>query len=80
MDEVVLDASAILALLQSERGAETLTDEILENAVASTVNLAEVQSRLVKGATLQMKPGRTLFRPSPRRSPSLRNKLRSRAT
>ncbi len=48
MNEVVLDASAILALLQSERGAETLTDEILENAVASTVNLAEVQSKLVK--------------------------------
>jgi PIN domain nuclease of toxin-antitoxin system len=48
MNEVVLDASAILALLQSERGAEKLTDEILENAVASTVNLAEVQGKLVK--------------------------------
>ena len=31
-----------------ERGGEKLTDEILENAVASTVNLAEVQSKLVK--------------------------------
>jgi PIN domain nuclease of toxin-antitoxin system len=48
MNEAVLDASAILALLQHERGAEKLTDEILENAVASTVNLAEVQSKLVK--------------------------------
>ena len=48
MNEVVFDASAILALLQSERGAEKLTDEILQNAVASTVNLAEVQSKLVK--------------------------------
>jgi ribonuclease VapC len=48
MSEVVFDASAILALLQNERGAEKLTDEILENAVASTVNLAEVQSKLVK--------------------------------
>jgi PIN domain nuclease of toxin-antitoxin system len=48
MNEVVLDASAILTLIQHERGEEKLTDEILENAVASTVNLAEVQSKLVK--------------------------------
>src|ERR1035437_8534181 len=48
MNEVVLDASAILALLQQEPGAEKLTDEILHHAVASTVNLAEVQSKLVK--------------------------------
>jgi PIN domain nuclease of toxin-antitoxin system len=48
MNEVVLDASAMLALLQRERGAEKLTDEILGNAVASTVNLAEVHSKLVK--------------------------------
>ena len=48
MNEVVFDASAILALLQNERGAEKLTDEVLENAVASTVNLAEVQSKLVR--------------------------------
>jgi PIN domain nuclease of toxin-antitoxin system len=48
MNDIVLDASAMLALLQKERGAEKLTDEILENAVASTVNLAEVQSKLVK--------------------------------
>ncbi len=31
-----------------EPGAEKLTDEIMVNAVASTVNLAEVQSKLVK--------------------------------
>jgi PIN domain nuclease of toxin-antitoxin system len=48
MNEVVLDASAMLALLQHERGAEKLTDEILDNAVVSTVNLAEVQSKLIK--------------------------------
>lgn len=47
MSEAVLDASAILALLQSERGAERLTDALLEDAVASAVNLAEVQSKLV---------------------------------
>jgi PIN domain nuclease of toxin-antitoxin system len=46
--EVVFDASAILVLLQRERGAEKLTGEILKHAVASTVNLAEVQSKLVK--------------------------------
>jgi len=48
MNEAVLDASAILALLFEERGAENLTAEILGRAVASTVNLAEVQSKLVK--------------------------------
>jgi ribonuclease VapC len=49
MNEVVLDASAILAFLQRERGAENLTNEILDHAIASTVNLAEVQTKLVKG-------------------------------
>jgi PIN domain nuclease of toxin-antitoxin system len=48
MNEVVFDASAILALLQHERGADRLTVEIRKNAVVSTVNLAEVQSKLVK--------------------------------
>ena len=50
MNEIVFDASAMLALIQGERGAEKLTDEILDRAVASTVNLAEVQSKLVKRA------------------------------
>jgi PIN domain nuclease of toxin-antitoxin system len=48
MNEVVLDASAILAVIQMERGAEKLTAEIRKNSVVSTVNLAEVQSKLVK--------------------------------
>ena len=48
MSEVVFDASAILALLQQEPGAEKLTIEIRKDAVVSTVNLAEVQSKLVK--------------------------------
>jgi PIN domain nuclease of toxin-antitoxin system len=48
MNEVVLDASAILAAIQMERGAEKLTVELLQHAVISTVNLAEVQSKLVK--------------------------------
>jgi len=48
MSEVVLDASAVLAVIQHERGADRLTVEELNEAVISTVNLAEVQSKLVK--------------------------------
>jgi PIN domain nuclease of toxin-antitoxin system len=48
MNEVVFDASAMLALLQHERGEERLTADILARSVASAVNLAEVQSKLVK--------------------------------
>jgi ribonuclease VapC len=48
MNEAVLDASAILAVLFQERGAEKLTDEILQGAVVSTVNLAEVHTKLVR--------------------------------
>ncbi len=45
MNEYVLDASAILALLQNERGAEKVMPVIRRSKV-STVNLAEVGSRL----------------------------------
>jgi PIN domain nuclease of toxin-antitoxin system len=48
MNEIVLDASAVLAVIQHERRAEKLTAEVLSDAVISTVNLAEVQSKLVK--------------------------------
>jgi PIN domain nuclease of toxin-antitoxin system len=48
MNEIVFDASAMLAMIQHERGAEQITDEILGRSVASTVNLAEVHSKLVK--------------------------------
>ena len=47
MNRVVLDASALLAVLNQEPGAETLTPEILSGAVISTVNLAEVHGKLV---------------------------------
>jgi ribonuclease VapC len=47
MNSVVLDASAILAVIQGEPGAEKLTRELLGDAVCSTVNLAEVQAKLV---------------------------------
>jgi ribonuclease VapC len=48
MNKAVLDSSAILALLFEERGSEKLTDELLDVAVVSTVNLAEVQTKLVR--------------------------------
>jgi PIN domain nuclease of toxin-antitoxin system len=47
MSKVVLDASAILAIISGEAGQEKLTPDLLSNAVASTVNLAEVQAKLV---------------------------------
>src|SRR5262245_17683464 len=47
MSRIILDASAILAVIHQESGYEKLTPELLARAVASTVNLAEVQSKLV---------------------------------
>ena len=46
-----LDASALLALLQNERGAEVVEDAIADGATISTVNLAEALSTMArKGA------------------------------
>ena len=45
---VVLDASAVMALLNQEIGAERLTPDVLLHAVCSTVNVAEVQGKLVE--------------------------------
>ena len=47
MNRVVLDASAILAVIGAEPGAEKLTPDLLAHAVGSAVNLAEVQAKLV---------------------------------
>jgi ribonuclease VapC len=47
MNKVVLDASAILAIVNGEPGHEKLQPELLVDAVCSTVNLAEVQSKLL---------------------------------
>jgi ribonuclease VapC len=47
MNRVVLDASALLAILNQEPGSEKLTPEILSTAAISTVNLAEVHGKLV---------------------------------
>ncbi|MFN8590424.1 MAG: type II toxin-antitoxin system VapC family toxin [Thermomicrobiales bacterium] len=42
----VLDASALLAYLQAEPGAETVEEALIARAVISTINYAEVLSRL----------------------------------
>jgi ribonuclease VapC len=47
VSRIVLDASALLAVLNGEPGADKLTAALLANAASSTVNLAEVQSKLV---------------------------------
>lgn len=47
MSKIVLDASALLAVLNAEPGSERITPELLSKAVISTVNLAEVQAKLV---------------------------------
>ena len=47
MSKVVLDASAILAIIGGEAGHEKLTPDLLSHAVVSTVNLAEVHAKLV---------------------------------
>jgi PIN domain nuclease of toxin-antitoxin system len=45
MPAAVLDASALLAYLRDEPGAEAVADAIAAGAAISTVNLAEVLSR-----------------------------------
>jgi PIN domain nuclease of toxin-antitoxin system len=45
LNEVVLDAFALLALIQDEPGSERVA-EVLDGAVISAINLAEVVSRL----------------------------------
>jgi ribonuclease VapC len=47
VSRIVLDASAVLAVLLQEPGSEKLTPEILSDAATSTVNLAEVHGKLV---------------------------------
>jgi ribonuclease VapC len=47
VSRVVLDASAMLAALNHEPGSEKLTPAMLSNAAGSTVNLAEVHTKLV---------------------------------
>lgn len=48
MSSIVLDASAVMAVLNKEIGAERLTPNLLLNACCSSVNAAEVQGKLVE--------------------------------
>ena len=44
---IVLDSSALLALLNQEPGAEKLTADLLTTSICSAVNIAEVHTKLV---------------------------------
>jgi ribonuclease VapC len=60
MAKAILDSSAVLAVLNEEQGAGAVT-EILDDAIISAVNYAEVVSKLVeRGATLEQ--ARTMLR------------------
>jgi len=51
---VVLDASAVLALLLAEPGADRVTEAILAGAEMTTVNFAEVATKYVlRGAVVE---------------------------
>lgn len=47
MNKIILDASALLAIVNGEPGSEILSPQLLASATASTVNLSEVQGKLV---------------------------------
>ena len=50
MSEIVLDASALMAVLREEPGASAV-EAVLDDAAISTVNLSEVQAKLVERGT-----------------------------
>lgn len=47
MNKVVVDSSVLLAVIHQEKGSERVTPELLTRAIISTVNLAEVQGKLL---------------------------------
>jgi ribonuclease VapC len=48
VNRAVLDASALMALINQEAGSDKLTPQIMSIATTSTVNLAEVHGKLVQ--------------------------------
>ena len=50
MSEIVLDASALMAVLRAEPSAAAV-EAVLDHAAISTVNLSEVQAKLVARGT-----------------------------
>ena len=61
MADVVLDASAILAVLQNELGADEVWEH-LPGALLSAVNAAEVVAKLVDGGSAAHEAGELLER------------------
>jgi ribonuclease VapC len=55
VSKVVLDASAVLTLLNNEPGSDKLALELLSDSACSTVNLAEVQTKLVSAGLDHLK-------------------------
>jgi ribonuclease VapC len=47
VNKIVVDASVLLAVIHGEPGSEKLTADLLDQSTVSTVNLAEVQSKLL---------------------------------
>ena len=47
VNSIILDASALMAMLRGETGGDRVTD-LLDRAIISSVNLAEVQTKLVE--------------------------------
>ena len=47
MSRIVLDASVLLAIIFQEKGWDKISSDLLAQAAVSTVNLAEVQGKLV---------------------------------
>ncbi|ABF43672.1 PilT protein-like protein [Candidatus Koribacter versatilis Ellin345] len=47
MSKCVIDSSALLALLNQEPGSEQLPPALMQGAIMSSVNAAEVQAKLV---------------------------------
>jgi ribonuclease VapC len=50
VSEIVLDASALMAVLREEPGGAAV-EAVLDHVVVSTVNLSEVQAKLVERGT-----------------------------
>ncbi len=59
MSKAILDASAVLTLLYDEVGAEKVAD-YLPKAAISTINLAEVVTKLIEAGMSEMQTVETM--------------------
>jgi ribonuclease VapC len=57
VSEIVLDASALMAVLREEPGASAV-EAVLDRAAISAVSLSEVQAKLLSGARRRRALGR----------------------